>query len=107
VLKPNDDYGGAGIVLGWTVSATEWTAAVERACAQPYIVQHRVHIPKEAYPSLVNGAVEFRERQVDTAPFVCDTRYVEGVLTRLSTEELLNVTAGGGSQTPTMLVDRR
>jgi hypothetical protein len=32
---------------------------------------------------------------------------VDGVLTRLSTDPLLNVTAGGGSSCPTMLVERR
>jgi YbdK family carboxylate-amine ligase len=26
VLKPNDEYGGTGIVLGWTVDAAEWEA---------------------------------------------------------------------------------
>ena len=107
VLKPNDDYGGAGIVLGWTVNDTEWGAAVAKAVAEPYIVQQKVRIPREPYPSLVDGRVQFIDRQVDTAPFVCDGRYVEGVLTRLSTAELLNVTAGGGSQTPTFLVDHR
>lgn len=107
VLKPNDAYGGAGIVLGWTVDDGEWSAAIRRALAEPYIVQARVSVPREAYPSLEAGRVEFIERQVDTAPFVCDYRYVEGVLSRLSTAELLNVTAGGGSQTPTFLVERR
>lgn len=107
VLKPNDAYGGAGIVLGWTVDDTEWGAAVAKAVAEPYIVQQRVKIPKEPYPSIVDGRVQLIDRQVDTAPFVCDGRYVEGVLTRLSTAELLNVTAGGGSQTPTFLVDPR
>ncbi len=28
VLKPNDEYGGKGIVLGWTVDDTTWEAAV-------------------------------------------------------------------------------
>ncbi|HEX5635264.1 MAG TPA: hypothetical protein VFX50_18600, partial [Gemmatimonadales bacterium] len=36
VLKPNDDYGGAGIVLGWTVDDAAWAAAVQRALAEPY-----------------------------------------------------------------------
>ena len=33
----------------------------------------------------------------DTNPFVFYGDYVDGCLTRLSTEALLNVTAGGGS----------
>lgn len=107
VLKPNDDYGGAGIVLGWTVDEAAWRAALERATAAPYIVQQKVRIPREPYPSVVDGRLAYADRQVDTAPFICHGQYAEGVLSRLSTEELLNVTAGGGSQTPTFLVDRR
>jgi uncharacterized circularly permuted ATP-grasp superfamily protein len=107
VLKPNDDYGGAGIVLGWTVDATAWGRAVADALASPYIVQERVDIPSEPYPSLVNGRPVFAERMMDTAPFVCHGDYAEGCLTRLSTAALLNVTAGGGSTVPTFVVERR
>ena len=107
VLRPNDDYGGAGIVLGWTVTEAEWSAALLRATDEPYIVQQRVVIPREPYPAVVDGVLVYADRQVDTAPFICHGTYVEGVLSRLSTEELLNVTAGGGSQTPTFLVERR
>jgi uncharacterized circularly permuted ATP-grasp superfamily protein len=107
VLKPNDDYGGAGIVLGWTVDATTWGQAVADALASPYIVQERVDIPAEPYPSVVDGRVVFAERMMDTAPFVCHGDYAEGCLTRLSTAALLNVTAGGGSTVPTFVVERR
>ncbi|MDX2183233.1 MAG: hypothetical protein SFW08_04535 [Gemmatimonadaceae bacterium] len=107
VLKPNDAYGGAGIVLGWTVTDAEWQSALAHAVTEPFIVQERVPIPKDAYPSWDAGRVVFADRQVDTAPFLCHSAAVEGVLTRLSTAELLNVTAGGGSQTPTVLVERR
>jgi hypothetical protein len=107
VLKPNDDYGGHGIVLGWTVGVDEWSASVRKALAEPYIVQQRVMIPRESFPSVENGTLGYLDRQVDTAPFICDSTYVEGVLSRLSTAELLNVTAGGGSQTPTFLVEPR
>lgn len=107
VLKPNDDYGGAGIVLGWEVDDPEWERAVANALASPYIVQERVGIPSEPYPSLVDGRVVFADRMMDTAPFVCHGDYAEGCLTRLSTAALLNVTAGGGSTIPTFVVERR
>jgi len=107
VIKPSDAYGGHGIVLGWTVDASTWTAALAAASRTPTIVQQRVSIPREVYPSIEEGALTLLERQVDTAPYVIDGRWVEGALSRLSTAELLNVTAGGGSQTPTFLVDRR
>ena len=107
VLKPSDAYGGHGIVLGWTVDSATWTTALAKAAGEPTIVQQRVSIPREVYPSIEHGTLAFAERQVDSAPYVIDGRWVEGALTRLSTAELLNVTAGGGSQTPTFLVDRR
>lgn len=107
VLKPHDEYGGKGIVLGWEVSPEEWGEAIRTALAEPYIVQQRIALPKEAYPSFVDGKVEILDRMVDTAPYVAHGRYVDGCLTRLGTAALLNVTAGGGSQTPTFLVDKR
>jgi uncharacterized circularly permuted ATP-grasp superfamily protein len=107
VLKPNDDYGGAGIVLGWETDSAGWERAVADALASPYIVQERVAIPSEPYPSLVDGRAVFADRMMDTAPFVCHGDYAEGCLTRLSTAALLNVTAGGGSTIPAFVVERR
>jgi hypothetical protein len=107
VLKPNDDYGGKGITLGWTVDNAAWEAAVTAALETPHIVQERVEIPGEPYPSWVDGTVELIDRQYDTAPFITNGEYMEGLLTRLSTAVLLNVTAGGGSTVPTFLVSKR
>ena len=104
VLKPNDEYGGTGIVLGWTVGADEWERAVAQALAEPYVVQERVPIPFEAYPSVVDGTVHLIDRMIDTAPYVNDGSVMEGLLSRLSTAALLNVTAGGGSQVPNFVV---
>ena len=107
VLKPNDDYGGAGIVLGWTVDQATWEAAVARALADPYVVQERVAIPTEAYPGFHDGSLHVLDRMIDTAPFVTYGEVAEGALTRLSTAALLNVTAGGGSQVPSFVVEAR
>jgi uncharacterized circularly permuted ATP-grasp superfamily protein len=107
VLKPNDDYGGTGIVLGWTVDDDAWRKAMRAAVESPYIVQERVAIAREPYPSLVDGRVTIVDRMLDTAPFVCHGRYESGCLTRLSTSDLLNVTAGGGSTVPVFLVEER
>ena len=107
VLKPNDDYGGAGIVLGWEVDGAAWEAAVRRALAEPYILQERIVLPVESYPSVVQGRVVFQDRMMDTAPFVSHGEQADGCLTRLSTAALLNVTHGGGSTVPTFVVERR
>ncbi|HEY2852637.1 MAG TPA: hypothetical protein VGJ18_07310 [Gemmatimonadaceae bacterium] len=107
VLKPNDEYGGKGIVLGWEVSQSEWEQATRVALGEPYIVQQRVALPSEPYPSFVDGKVHVVDRMVDTAPYAAYGSYIDGCLSRLSTAALLNVTAGGGSQTPTFVVERR
>lgn len=107
VLKPNDDYGGHGIVLGWTVDQPAWEAAVKVAMSAPHVVQQKVPLPYEAFPSYENGGLHLLERLLDTNPFVAFGSYMHGCLTRISTEALLNVTAGGGSTVPTFLVEPR
>ena len=107
VLKPNDEYGGKGIVLGWEVGDAAWAEALRTALGEPYIVQERVSLPSEPYPSIVDGRLVVADRMLDTAPYVVYGRYVDGCLTRLSTAALLNVTAGGGSSVPTLLVEKR
>jgi hypothetical protein len=107
VLKPNDDYGGHGIVLGWLVSDDEWSAAMQTALTRPHVVQERIILPTEPFPSWVDGQVQVTDRMLDIAPYVTMTAHVDGALTRIATDPLLNVTAGGGSSVSTMLVERR
>lgn len=107
VLKPNDEYGGKGIVLGWEVSPAEWEEVVRAALAEPYVVQERVELPREPFPSLVDGRLEMIDRIVDTAPFCFHGSYMDGCLSRLSTASLVNVTAGSGSSVATFIVQRR
>jgi hypothetical protein len=107
VLKPNDDYGGKGIVLGWLVDAATWEDALRKALTEPYIVQEKVTIPSEPYPSVIDGKVQFLDRMLDTNPLVFYGDYVDGCLSRLSSEALLNVTAGTGSAVATFVVEKR
>ncbi|RMG98065.1 MAG: hypothetical protein D6706_07695 [Chloroflexi bacterium] len=107
VLKPNDDYGGRGIVLGWQTNTSGWEKAVAEALKTPHIVQERVIIPTEPYPSIVDGRLQIYDRMLDTAPFIFHGDYVDGCLTRLSTDPLLNVSAGGGSSVPTFVIEKR
>jgi len=107
VLKPNDEYGGKGIVLGWETDASSWAQAIQTALTDPYIVQERVTIPSEPFPSMVDGHVTLIDRMLDTNPFVFYGNYMDGCLSRLSTEALLNVSAGSGSAVPTYVVEKR
>jgi hypothetical protein len=107
VLKANDEYGGTGVLLGWETDPAEWEGTLRAALAEPYVVQERVALTSEPYPSLVDGTVHIADRMVDSNPFVFHGDYMDGCLTRLSTAALLNVTAGGGSTVPTFVVERR
>ena len=46
ILKPNDDYGGSGIVVGWESTESEWDDAIEAALTSPFVVQERVPVEK-------------------------------------------------------------
>lgn len=107
VLKPNDEYGGTGISLGWECDGETWSAAVRRALDEPTVVQERVPIPRESFPVIADGGVRIEERILDTAPFIFHGSHMDGCLTRLSTESLVNVTAGGGSSLATFVVEPR
>ncbi len=107
VLKPNDEYGGKGVTLGWLCSSDEWEKAIQAALSDPFVVQERVTIPTEPFPSMIDGKVTFLERMLDTNPLVFYGDYVDGCLSRLSAEALLNVTAGTGSAVATFVVEKR
>ncbi len=107
VVKSNDEYGGKGIALGWLTSPSDWERAVRAGLDEPAVVQERITLPSEPYPSLINGRLEVIDRMLDTNPYAFYGSYVDGCMTRLSTEALLNVSAGGGSTVATFVVDKR
>jgi uncharacterized circularly permuted ATP-grasp superfamily protein len=107
VLKPNDDYGGHGITIGWNVDDADWDAAIEQALANgDYLVQERVPTARETFPALTNdGRVEFAEQLVDLDPLLFNGK-VGSAFTRLSYTELANVSSGGG-MVPTYIVSQK
>jgi len=107
VLKPNDAYGGKGVVLGWVTPQEEWNEAIRVALSQPSVVQEKVYVASEVFPSVTNGKMEMHRLFVDSDPFIFMGTTVHGCLTRLSSAALLNVTAGDGSAIPTFLIDKR
>ncbi len=104
VLKPNDEYGGKGVVIGWECSPENWDETLRYALTTPYVVQERVQAAYEDFPSILDGRFDVSYRLVDADPFIFFGNSTNGCLTRLSSSALLNVTAGGGSVVPTFLV---
>lgn len=107
VLKPNDDYGGHGISIGWNTNETQWNEALEAALADgDYLVQERVPTARETFPALTaDGRIEFAEQLVDLDPLLFNGK-VGSAFTRLSFTELANVTSGGG-MVPTYVIKKK
>jgi Circularly permuted ATP-grasp type 2 len=103
VLKPNDDYGGHGIFIGWESDAAAWDSAIEQALQGDYLAQERVTTSREGFPFVDEGGVHMIEQLLDLDPLLFFGR-VAGAFTRLSSSSLANVTSGAG-MVPTMIVD--
>ena len=109
VLKPNDEYGGAGVTLGWEADAASWDEALGRALADApggWVVQQRIAVRRERFlMARADGPAEMQDMLVDLAPYLFRGR-LAGFLTRLSASGLANVTSGGG-QVPAFVVEPR
>jgi uncharacterized circularly permuted ATP-grasp superfamily protein len=109
VLKPSDEYGGAGVTLGWETDEGDWDDAIETAIAPDggaWIVQERIPVRREIFPWVKpDGEVALRDMLVDFAPYLFRGKLC-GFLTRLSATGLANVTSGGG-QVPAFRVSRK
>jgi uncharacterized circularly permuted ATP-grasp superfamily protein len=107
VLKPNDDYGGHGITIGWNTDQAGWDEALRNALANgDYLAQERVPTARETFPALQeDGTIEFAEQLVDLDPLLFNGK-VRSAFTRLSFTELANVSSGGG-MVPTFIISEK
>jgi len=108
VLKPNDDYGGHGIYIGWNTSASEWDDAIALALKDgDYLVKERVKTAKEIFPMFTDDEWnwEMTEQLVDLDPLLFMGK-VGAAFTRLSSTELANVSSGGG-MVPTFILSNK
>ena len=107
VLKPNDDYGGHGISIGWNTDEIRWEEALRTALTNgDYLVQERVPTARETFPAILSdGSIEFAEQLVDLDPLLFNGK-VQSAFTRLSSTELANVSSGGG-MVPTYIISSK
>ncbi len=105
VIKPNDDYGGRGVVIGWQTTEEEWEDALQEGLTFPYVVQEKVTLVERDFPMMIDGQLDISPRFIDANPYVFYGTTVGGCLTRLSSAALLNVTAGTGSVVPMFMID--
>jgi hypothetical protein len=102
VLKPNDEYGGKGVLLGWHTPPEIWRAAIEGATRETMgatretmIVQERKLTQTMSLPTSRDGHLVNEEVYADLCPFLFAGR-VEGAMVRVSSSALTNVSTGGG-----------
>jgi len=107
VLKPNDDYGGHGITIGWNSDEIRWEEALRSALVNgDYLAQERVPTARETFPALKeDGTIDFAEQLVDLDPLLFNGK-VRSAFTRLSSTELANVSSGGG-MVPTFIISEK
>ena len=96
VLKPASDYGGHGVSLGMETSQPDWDRLIEdHAGTSDYVVQEYVPVPEEMFPAVEDGHVQMRLKRFNINPFGIGGRYA-GMITRISDQAVINVSAGGG-----------
>ena len=96
VIKPNDEYGGKGVTLGFAASQAEWDDAIAQSFEGRYVVQEVVDIHREPFLVQVDGSWDLVPTIIDLDPYL-NGPLMGGCLTRTSASNLANVTAGGGT----------
>jgi Glutathionylspermidine synthase preATP-grasp len=96
VLKPASEYGGHDVALGMETEQSDWDRIIEEhAEAGDFIVQEYVPVPEEMFPTVEDGHVQMRLKRFNINPFGIGGRYA-GMITRISDQAVINVSAGGG-----------
>jgi glutathionylspermidine synthase len=96
VLKPASDYGGHGVSLGMETEQAVWDRLIEDHVEEgDFVVQEYVPVPEEMFPTVEDGHVQMRLKRFNINPFGIGGRYA-GMITRISDQAVINVSAGGG-----------
>jgi glutathionylspermidine synthase len=96
VLKPASDYGGHGVSLGMETEQAVWDRLIDDHVAEgDFVVQEYVPVPEEMFPTVEDGHVQMRLKRFNINPFGIGGRYA-GMITRISDQAVINVSAGGG-----------
>jgi hypothetical protein len=97
VLKPNQAYGGKGVVLGLGMARAEWEAALETALAdgERWVVQQLASLPVREFPVLDENDRVHLEPFYTVMGFA-PSRYGMAILGRASQKQVVNVAQRGG-----------
>jgi hypothetical protein len=104
VLKPNDDIGARGVLIGASTDPATWERALTRALSDPSVLQRRVPIPSAMFPTVGSaGELSFSRRYIELDPYLFRGE-TQGILTRLSADTICNDSAGAGT-VPTFVLE--
>lgn len=103
LIKPNDDYGGKGVILGWEVSQTIWEQELNESLQNSFVAQERAPVEKINFPTY-SDRITTENLLIDFDPFLFSGK-VEGGLVRLSSSSIVNVAQGGGETAMIVLED--
>lgn len=98
VLKPNDGYGGFGILVGNVSTQKDWDALIDKSINEhiTYTVQDFVKIPRDEFPIVENDEYKgFKERNVNINFWSHDGEFA-GAFNRAAKGSIINVHQGGG-----------
>ncbi|MCK6512929.1 circularly permuted type 2 ATP-grasp protein [Myxococcota bacterium] len=97
VLKPNEGYGGFGVILGRVCSADIWEQTLQEAVMRPFS-----YVAQRAWPASrgrfvmqdAQGRAQVVEKNVTLSAWVHKSRFV-GCFARISDSSVINVHQGG------------
>jgi hypothetical protein len=97
VLKPNRSYGGDRVLIGHTLTATDWEAAIQRALSdsEQWVVQRLASIPVNEFPLIDSDGTAHVEPFYTVMGFA-PTKYGLSILGRASQKQVVNVAQRGG-----------
>lgn len=105
VLKPSNKYGGKDVHIGRETDQSDWEEIIQKHIKDHnWVVQDYVHIPTDLYPE-ISDQVKFKSKYVNINPYAINGNYC-GTITRVSDNQVINVSAGGGL-VPTLTVRKR
>jgi hypothetical protein len=108
VLKPNDETGGRGVLMGANVEQSVWDRALEVALVDPSVIQRRVPLPSAMFPEVgVEGELFFSRRYAELDPYLFRGE-VRGMLARLSATRVCSSSgdaSSGGGAVPTFILE--
>ena len=108
VLKPNDGYGGFGILVGKATTDEKWNALIDKSINEGicYTVQECANIPVEEFPVVVDGELKaFEPKNVNLNLWSHDGEFA-GAFVRAATGSIINVHQGGG-MVPVFFVSKK